>query len=122
MAYLELILLVTAVATLVVIAQRSRLKPREINILREVGEARGLQVEAGVGTASLAGIIDERRIRVHAIMDGWAVTISGAFDPAAAAQAAPGAQIGAGKLQVLTTLEVAAMTAAIDLAVRATRT
>ena len=119
MAYLELILLVAAIITLVVMAQRGRLKASEHDVLRDVAAAHGLQVEAGEGTATLTGSIDGRGVRVHAIMDGWAVTVSGVTDEAAAKLAAPDAQVGAGKLLLTTPLETDAMHVAIKRALSA---
>lgn len=119
MAYLELILLVTAIVTLIVVAQRGRLKASEHALLRDVAAAQGLEVEAGEGTADLVGSIDGRPVRVHAIMDGWAVTVSGITNEVAAKRAAPDAQVGAGKLQLTTPLDAKAMCAAIERAVRA---
>ena len=122
MAYLELILLVAAVTSLIVIAQRGRLKASDLSVLQQVADAHGLRVEPGEGTAALVGIIDGRAVRVHAVMDGWAVTVSGVDDAAAAARAAPDAQVGAGKLQIQTPLDADAMCAAIERAVRVTGT
>lgn len=119
MAYLELILLITAIITLIVVAQRGRLKTSEHALLRDVAADHGLEVEAGEGTAALVGSIDGRSVRVHAIMDGWAVTVSGVTDEAAARRAAPDAQVGAGKLQLTTPLDADAIGAAIERAVRA---
>lgn len=114
MAYLELILLVSAIVALIVLAQRSRLKTKDYAALQAVADRRGLVVERGEGTAAVVGAVDGRSVRVHAIMDGWAVTIGGVTDENAARAALPDAAIGAGRLQLPTTLDADAIDAAIE--------
>lgn len=113
MAYLELILLVAAIVTLIYWAQTVRLKPNQLAVLRAVAEAEGLQVEQGTGTASVSGRRDGLGVRVHPIMGGWAVTVSGIQDEDAARARLPEAEIGAGRLQLSTPLEVDAIRSTI---------
>jgi hypothetical protein len=113
MAYLELVLFVGAIIGLIYWAQRVRLKPNQIAILQAVADAENLQVEQGTGTASISGQREGIGIRVHPIMGGWAVTLSGVSDEAAARAQLPDAQVGAGRVQLDTPLEVDAIRAAI---------
>lgn len=119
MAYLELILLIAAIVALIVVAQRGRLKASDYAVLSAVAAAHGLEVERGEGTAALSGVIDGRPVRVHAILGGWAITVTGVDDEGAALAAAPDAQVGAGKLQLATSLDADAMGAAIARALNA---
>lgn len=113
MPFIELGLLVAALVALVVLAQRSRLKSSDYDVLQAVGARRGLALERGQGTAALAGQVAGRTVRVHAILGGWAVTVEGVDDPDAARAALPEATIGAGRLQLLVPLEVDAIDVAI---------
>lgn len=119
MAYLELILLVAAIVALIVVAQRSRLKGDDYAVLEAVARRHGLRVERGQGTAHVEGAIDGRPIRVHAVFEGWAVTVSGVVDEAAARAALPDATVGAGKLQIATALDAEAIDAALRRALAA---
>lgn len=113
MAYLELILFIAAIVGLIYWAQRARLKPAQVEVLRAVATAEGLALEQGTGTASVRGQRGAFEVRVHAIMDGWAVTVQGEFDAEAAHARLPDAQVGADRLQIVVPLAIDPIRAAI---------